>query len=256
MTDLVYAFAALPAETRLADLPPGLEGLPVEIVPAGGLTLVVQRTPADLAERLESVQDAESRAWLTDCVVQHERVVEACLNAGPVFPFGFGIMFESRAALAEALAPHKTTLEGYFRRTRDRKEWAVKVYAGIDVPSRRTVAEGAASGRDYLEKRHRSPFERGDAMEAARKEAQQLIDRLAGQAANVVAREAGSAPLASSTTVLVANSAFLVDDEQNAEFREAAATFDPKDWSHLVDVTVSGPWPPYSFRPEIRLGTR
>lgn len=255
MTDLVYAYAVLPAETRLAELPPGVAGFPAEVISAAGLTLVVQRLPADLPERFESVQDVEGRAWLTALVVQHEQVVEACLNAGPVFPFGFGTMFENRAALAAALAPHAMTLDGYFLRTRDRKEWAVKIYAGIDVPSRRTVAEGASSGRDYLEKRHRSPFERDKTMEAAQEEAQQLIDQLAGLAANVVARDAGSAPLASSTAAMVANVAFLVDDEHAARFRDAAATFDPKDWGHLIDLTVSGPWPPYSFRPAIHLGS-
>jgi hypothetical protein len=255
-SELFYAYAVVPAATTLPDLPAGLFDLPVEIVTAGGFTLIGQPSTADLADRFELAQDEAGRAWLTSCVVRHEQIVEACLSAGPVFPFGFGIMFESRSTLAENLMPHARALESYFEGTRNRREWAVKVYAGIDLPSRRTIAAEAVNGRDYLKKRHRSPLERSNAFEGARREAQQLIDGLSSEAVDVVGREAGSAPLASSTAAMVANVAFLVDREQTVSFRDAVAAFDSEDWEHLADITVSGPWPPYSFRPAIEFGSR
>jgi hypothetical protein len=126
-----------------------------------GVDAVFQLLEPDFPEQLEARAMTSDREWLTDRLLEHEQVVEACLPLGPVYPFGFAVIFPDRNALSAYLEPLRGELAGYFERVRDCREWGVKIRAIVDEPSRAEQAAGAASGAAYLLARRERPLRMG-----------------------------------------------------------------------------------------------
>ena len=136
MTGGYHLFALVPAETKLPDpMPAGLDQ--GDCHPAAGrpVAAVAQAVPAEFLVQLQDGNtDPAAQAWLTDRLLEHERVVEAFVAAGPVFPLGFGVLVADPAALREAVAPHIEMLSAFFAGAAGRQEWCLKFYLREDAP--------------------------------------------------------------------------------------------------------------------------
>ncbi|HEY8526902.1 MAG TPA: GvpL/GvpF family gas vesicle protein [Acidimicrobiales bacterium] len=221
---------------------PGIEGVPVELVPHRGLVAAVTRH--DRAPR-------PTRA----AVVAHAAVCEAVLAAADaVLPVRFGAAFADGGALAAALDERHDQLVAGLTHVRGRVEVGVRVrWAGGDddggggdrgggpAPPPEPappVATGPAPGRAYLmarvaaDRRRRAAAARAEAV-AAR------IDAAVRGAAADRRLEVGPAP------GIVLAAAYLVD--RGAVDRLVAAVRAVGRDEPEVAILCTGPWPPYSF---------
>jgi hypothetical protein len=254
MTGGYHLFALVPAGTKLPEpLPNGLEQGAITLLPVGPVAAVAQAVPAAFLARLqEGNSDPAAQQWLTNRLLEHEQVVEAFVAAGPVFPLGFGVLVGDPAALREAVAPHLATLSAFFDGAAGRQEWCLKFYLHEEAPRRGEMARDARSGLDYLAARRALP-ERLAAREAAgRVFVESALAGLGRHCEAMLGREAGTAP--GKGLRLLANVALLVRSSDRAPLEDAAGALIAPAANEGLELTLTGPWPLYSFRPLISLG--
>ena len=249
-----HLFALVPAGTALpTERPAGLENGPIQLLPVGSLAAVGQQVSAEFLARLqEGGGDPVAQAWLTDRLLDHERVVEAFATAGPTLPLGFGVVLADPFVLRAALAPHQETLAGFFAGAVGRQEWCLKFFLRDEAPKRGEMAMTARSGLDYLAARRALPAQRA-AREAA---GHAFVDGALGGVEPlceaVLAREAGAAP--AKGLRLLANLALLLREENQAALLQAVEALVAPAAAEGLELTLTGPWPLYSFRPRIAFG--
>ena len=251
-----HLFALVPAEAALPlPQPAGLEGGAVQVLPVGPLAAVAQPVSAEFLARLQDGGgDASAQAWLTDRLLDHERVVEGFANAGPTLPLGFGVVLADPAVLHAALAPHRDTLAGFFAGAAGRQEWCLKFFLREEAPRRGEMAATARSGLDYLAARRALPAQRAAREAAGRAFVAGALGGVEPLCEAVLQREAGAAP--GKGLRLLANLALLVRAEDQAALLAAAEALVAPAEAEGLELTLTGPWPLYSFRPRITFGVQ
>jgi hypothetical protein len=201
------------------ELPPSRRGL-------GGATLHVLETDglAVVYSRHRSLRARPAPAQ----VLQHQRVLEAVMQHGPVLPMRFGTQLDNLDRLADAITARSQELASALDRVRGRVELGVRVLPTGPPPAQ---SSSPPSGRDYVL-----------ALAAEHRRHERVADDihrpLHALAAASVVREQSTSP-----AVLVA--AYLVEARQVDAFRRLA---DELAAAHRdLQVAVTGPWPPYSF---------
>jgi hypothetical protein len=250
-----HAFALIPSERALPDpLPAGLEGGAVSLLPAGPLTAVAQAVSAGFLARLqEGSGGAEAaQAWLTDRLLDHERVVEGLVAAGPVFPLGFGVLVADREALRAAVEPHLETFAAFFAGAAGRQEWCLKFYLREEAVRRGEMALAARGGLDYLAARRAVPVRQAAREAAGRGFVERALGQVDAFCEAMLRREAGAAP--GKGLRLLANIALLVHGTRREALLSAVEALMAPALAEGLELTLTGPWPLYSFRPRITLG--
>ena len=161
----------------------------------------------------------------------HEAVVRSLMRRMAVLPLRFGTMLADEDALRAILAEHHEALAQGLERVRDRVELSVTVRGGPPQESH----QDEASGRAYL---------------MARREAHHRSERAAGEVHEPLAALARDARLrAPAPPPMILAAAYLVDRPEVDAFKArvvalAAARDD-------LSIVGTGPWPPYSFVPDL-----
>jgi len=254
MSGSFHVFALVPSRAAPPDpWPSGLERGAVTLLPVGLLTAVAQRVSCEFLARLQQGGAGEAgRAWLTDRLLEHEQVVEGFVAAGPTFPLGFGVLVADPEALRGAVAPNFDMLSAFFAGAVGRQEWCLKFYLREEAPRRGEMALAARGGLDYLAARRALP-ERQAARDAAGRDwVDRTLARLRPLCEAVVGHEAGTAP--GKGLKLLANLALLVCGAETAAMLSAVEALVTPAAQDGLELTLTGPWPLYSFRPRIALG--
>jgi hypothetical protein len=217
---MLHLYGIVDPRTRCAGV--GLDGEQLIAIDCGGIVAVASEHTRPLGS--EPVEEA---LW------QHEGVLEALLEKGPVLPVRFGVRFADREELRAELAPRSARLAAALAQVRDRVEVSVRLLARDDVPGPcvRGADAGPGPGARYLRRRLDDSREAAVKLEAIR-------TRLAPLA---VAERSRLLPRPGTP----ATSAFLVERRSLERFRQAAGELERE----LQDVALvcTGPWPPYNF---------
>jgi hypothetical protein len=215
-------------------------------------------------------ETAEARlqdlAWLAPRICQHEAVIEEVMGQAPVLPARFATLFTSLDSLKRSVLEHREAITGFFSQLGDKQEWAVKgllnrSYAPgrLGLPSQLAAEEsapGASPGARYFqEKRIKAQWERDFNFR---------VKEFCRRAAAALAANAGSfrerkvlAPVTPETDAeAVLNWAFLVSPAVLDEFRERLERLNGGEAFPGLMLTLTGPWPPYSFVPDLSIGMK
>ena len=127
-----------------------------------------------------------------------------------------------------------------------RVEWGVKVTAPAPSPSVTPAAQPEiAPGAAYLRQRRAETRARERASDVAAAVAEDIYRDLAGAAVAGRRHRPQDPALSGQREPMLLNAAFLVDRDGSDRFLTLAAGLAAG--RVLVRVTVTGPWPPYSF---------
>lgn len=234
----VYAYAFVAAA---GVLPAGLSGVgpdagPVDVVRRGELGLLVSDVDTERLGRLYD-EDLSEQSELATWAQDHDRVVRAAFDRGPVLPFRFGTVLLDRPAADRLLADQYDTALSMLAHVRDRVEWGVRVHG--DVGGRPTDAGGdRSSGAAYLASRRKRLDERDQRRDQARDTAAAIADELTASIVDVARRSSREALL---------DVAVLVDRSGEEEFLATAERLAARAADAGLELRVTGPWPPYSF---------
>lgn len=232
-----------------ADGVAGVGGAPPRTITGAGLTAIV----ADVSDREYGAaalrRNLEDLDWLARTARAHHAVLDAVAQRGPVVPMRLATLFARDAAVTDTLRERAADFRRALSVLHARSEWGVKAYAVKPADPVPDSAEPAAGpGAAYLRRRRAQLTASKDAREEAVASAQAVYDQLGRLAALSRLYPPQAPDLAGQATPMVLNAAYLVADERAGEFAEVVADLAAR--HRFVTLTMSGPWPAYSFAGE------
>jgi hypothetical protein len=249
----VYALIAAP---RKPALPRGAQTLagagPVRLLPvATGLWLVVADAPLDLYGEDAINRNLSDLDWVSRAAVAHETVVERFINMKALLPMKLFTIFRNDARALDNLRDRQAQIAAALKRVRDHQEWGLRVVldraratsgAGAMPAAKRAAA---SSGAGYLS-RKKAQRDRTAALAAhAREAVDGLYDEIVKQA--TIARRRLGSELPVQGGPLLLDAVLLVRRTRAARLRATTSRAAKRLGADGYHVTLSGPWPPYSF---------
>jgi hypothetical protein len=223
-------------------------------MPAGGAprTVPLQNAVALVVSNVSSaVYNATSLEpklsdleWVATAAAAHHAVVDALAEAGQVvLPFRLFTIFSSEVAAVDTLTRAWTGMEKAFDRVRGRQEWVLRI--GKPDPGRAAAAPvidaAAASGTGFLRAKadaRRETLARAERVRHDAKASFEALARLAEAATSRPVDPAGS---------LLCDGALLVLPSRVEAVRDALTRSAERLLRDGCPVSLTGPWPPYSF---------
>jgi hypothetical protein len=186
--------------------------------------------------------------WVSACAMGHESVVEHFARRATVIPMKLFTLFASDERALAHVQRTRRRLDRLIARVGGRQEWGVRLtldegralraLAGASGPAR------AATGTGFLLKKQREHDARHRLQRGARAEAERLFARLVHLADD--ARHQTPAQGVAGLRVLL-DAAFLVRAARATAFRAAVVQLGRRLGESGYRLTLSGPWPPYTF---------
>jgi hypothetical protein len=206
-----------------------------------GLWLVAADAPSDLygAEVIE--KRLKDLAWVSGCALAHERVVEHFGRTGTLLPMKLFTLFASDERAIRHVRSHRPRLERRLDRVSGCHEWGVR----LSGEGKARPARGAAprrSGTEFLLAKKSERDGQGLRAERAAAEANGLVRALDRHADDSRRR-----PLPEGVRGLWLDAAFLVPRADRRAFETALRREAKALLARGYRVTLTGPWPPYSF---------
>lgn len=193
---------------------------------------------AALAPRLADVE------WVGRCAAAHHAVADALAPTHAVLPFRVFTLFSSEARALATLRRRKQHLKRALARVTGRHEWVLRI--GRPLPSAAgdrapTQGPAAPSGAEFLRAKAGARRALGDRNARIADEAARVFDALRDLADASAAR-----PVPAGTSLLL-DAAFLVPRRRTAALRRALTRSAAVLLREGCPISLTGPWPPYSF---------
>lgn len=248
----VYCLVGAARRPSLARVPRGPAGIGrlrlLDVAP--GLWLVVADAPLDKYGEEAINRGLTNLDWVSRAAVAHEAVVEAFVGASAVVPMKLFTIFTSDARALAHLAGERARIDAVLKRVTNHLEWGARVVLDrAGARSRKTRsgrrAAGAPSGAAFLERKKAQRDAAIELVERAREVVEDLYDRLAAEARLARRRSASEMPVQGGPLLL--DAAFLVPKTRSARFAKLAGRATRDLGRQGYRVTITGPWPPYSF---------
>ncbi|HVJ04157.1 MAG TPA: GvpL/GvpF family gas vesicle protein [Candidatus Saccharimonadales bacterium] len=207
----------------------GVNASPVRGFPCGEFVVIVSEIE-------------HGQALTQQSAMEHARIVSECFKVATLLPFKFGTVFESDEALRQAIRNNKRTFADSIAKLRGKSEMHIRV----------TVREGTAiaellmkevphkAGGEYLSRLK---------VQASRdRERQSRARALSVQVSKLLNPLQEEISCKKVETGIVLDIAHLINSDtvEKYQSRYSSALRQFKD----VEITLSGPWPPYHFMPD------
>jgi hypothetical protein len=215
-------------------------------------------------------ESAEARlrdlAWLGPRVCRHEAVIEEVMRQAPVLPARFATLFTSVDSLQRSVLERREAIAQFFAQLGDQQEWAVKgllnranALERLGWPGRPAVedrAPAASPGARYFEeKRLQAQWERNFTLRL-KEFCLRAAAALGAQAGAFRERQALASVTAGTEAEVVLNWAFLLSPAALEDFRARLERFNGGEAFPGLMLALTGPWPPYSFAPDLSAGAK
>ena len=185
--------------------------------------------------------------WVSRAAVAHEAVVESFRSADALVPMKLFTIFASDARAVASLEAQGARIDDLLGRVARHDEWGVRV--ALQRP--RTIADtrgpsrAPRSGAEYLTRKKGLRDLVSAQAEHAHDIVSGLYDRLAGKAS--LASRRATLDQAGPGGPMLLDAAFLVTRARAAAFRAKVAAEAKTLAPHGYRLTMTGPWPPYTF---------
>ena len=248
----MFCVIAAARRPRLTRVPRGLTGMgSVRLLDVEeGLFAVVAEAPLDRYGEAAINRGLSDLGWVSRAAVAHDAVVQSFIQEAAVVPMKLFTLFTTDERAVEHVRAEHRRIATVVKRVANHQEWGVRVVLdrGKEVaaaPTKRNASPAGRSGIAYLT---RKKAQRDAAVELAahaHETVAALYDRLAARARLAKRRLASDLPVQGGPLLL--DAAFLVPRTRAASFRALAARESRALGGHGYGLTITGPWPPYSF---------
>jgi hypothetical protein len=187
--------------------------------------------------------------WVSRAAIAHEAVVESFPSATAVLPMKLFTIFTNDARAVGHVRGARQRIEAVVKRVANHQEWGVRVVLdrarAAAAAATRPARAGAQPGAAYLSHKKARRDAALELAERARETVAGLYDRLAARSR--LARKQSTSELRVEGDPLLLDAAFLVPRSRAASFGALAAR-EARALSRLgYGLSISGPWPPYTF---------
>lgn len=247
----VYCVIAADRRPRLTRVPAGLPGAgPVRLIDAEkGRFIAVADLPLDRYSEAAINRGLANLDWVSRVAVAHEAVVESFIASTAVLPMKLFTIFTSDDRALEHVRAQRARIAGLVRRVANQQEWGIRVVldrtlAAAALPKKKTAAR-AGTGISYLARKKAQRDASSELASRAREAVAALFDRLAARSGDARRRAASELPAQGGPLLL--DAAFLVPRTRATTFKALVAREARSLARHGYGLTVTGPWPPYTF---------
>jgi hypothetical protein len=247
----VYCVIAADRRPRLTSVPAGLPGAgPVRLLDVDeGLFIAVADLPLDRYSEDAINTGLANLDWVSRVAVAHEAVVESLIASDAVLPMKLFTVFTSDDRAIAHVRTQRARIAGVVKRVAKHDEWGIRVVldrtlAAAARPKKKVVAR-AGTGAAYLTQKKAQRDASSELASRARETVAALFDRLAARSRDAKRRSASELPAQGGPLLL--DAAFLVPRTRAATFQALAARESRSLARHGYGLTVTGPWPPYTF---------
>lgn len=210
---------------------------------------------------------AESRlqdlAWIAPRALKHGQVIERIMEHSPVLPARFGTLFSSAQSLGKALEGNIPEIDAYLQSVCEKDEWAVKGLMsktrlrerlGSDnVEQEQSSLASIPPGMRYFKERQLLAKADKDLAGWIKELCRNVAARLTEKASDWSRREIVARTQEETGEEIFVNWAFLVDRKHSDDFASSLDEINCEYDLYGVHFDLSGPWPPYSFAPELQM---
>ena len=244
----LYCIVRSPKQPPLARVPPGLpDAAPPKLLRlAGSLWLVGAEVPLQTYGAGPLDVHLADLEWVGRVALAHEQVVEHFSRrpSTTVVPMKLFTMFSTSERALEDLAARRSTILRLMRRISGAQEWGIRATHLPGATRDRRAAAPAGSGAAFLAGKKHARDSAKHARAAAAASAIQAFERLSKLARESKLRQ--DAPQSAATPPLL-DAAFLVTAANRGRFTQAARREAAACAKAGVQMTLTGPWPPYNF---------
>jgi hypothetical protein len=239
---------------------------PVSVRACGGIGAVLSEV--GLGEFCGESAEArlQDLCWLGPRVCRHEAVVEEVMSQASVLPARFATLFTSVDSLKQSVLEHQEAITGFFAQLGDKQEWAVKGLLnragaleelGISVqPAAGQRAQATSPGAQYFQqKRIKTQLER-DFNLRLKDFCQRAAAALGARAGGFRERKILGPFTAETDAEVLFNWAFLLTPGALDDFGDRLERLNGGEAFPGLTLTLTGPWPPYSFAPDLSRGAK
>jgi hypothetical protein len=193
--------------------------------------------------------------WVSRAAVGHEALVESFIEQPAVVPMKLFTIFMNDDRALEHVHAERRRIAAVLERVLGHHEWGVRVVLDADAARAQDATKGVGkrrpvtSGVAYLSSKKAQRDRATELAERAREVVAELYDRLDRQAARSKRRTLSELPVQRGPLLL--DAAFLVPHGRSRRFTATIARETKALAAPGYHVTMSGPWPPYSFIEDI-----
>jgi hypothetical protein len=219
-----------------------------------GLYLAVADAPLDRYGEDAINRGLSNLDWVSRAAIAHESVVESFAGAAAVLPMKLFTLFTSDDRALAHVRSGRARIAAAAKRVANHHEWGVRVIQDRLRPAGPTTSEarrsragsnGRPSGIAYLTRKKAQRDAGLERASHARATVAALYHRLAARA--TLARRKAPRELPVQGGPLLLDAAFLVPRRRARSFQSLAAR-EARSLARLgYGLTLTGPWPPYSF---------
>jgi hypothetical protein len=239
-----------PGSARDLDGLKGVAGGAVSTVENAGLAAVVSEV--DLADFGEEPlrRNLEDLTWLENVARAHHAVIAAAGAHSSLVPMRLATVYRQRAGVTALLAAHKAEFAASIDLVTGRTEWGVKAFPAEQAAEASKDVAGESqpaptSGAAYLQRRRAQLTDAEQASTKSADLAERVHSELSGLAQAADLHQPQDPQLSGTSSRMIMNATYLVDDEQSSAFRAAIEQASAQYPALRLELT--GPWPPYSF---------
>ena len=246
----VYGVIAADRRPRLTRVPAGLPGAgSVRLLDVDkGLFIAVADLPLNKYSASAISSGLANLDWVSRVAVAHEAVVESFLATKAVLPMKLFTIFKTDERAFEYVRSQRARIVGLVERVANQQEWGIRVVLdrtlAAAAPKKRT-AGARGSGASYLAQKKAQRDVSKELASRARDTVASLFDRLALRSSDARRRSASELPAQGGPLLL--DAAFLVPRARATTFKTLAARESKALARQGYGLTLSGPWPPYTF---------
>jgi hypothetical protein len=252
-----YCIVASAVRPRIARKAAGLPGTgPVRLLDIErGLYVVVADVPLDRYGEEAISRGLGDLEWVSRAAMAHEAVVESFIDASAVLPMKLFTIFTSDERAVAHVRGERRRIAAAAKRVANHHEWGVRVVfdathpaganRGTGIAATRAAGDGKPSGIAYLTRKKAQRDAGVERAERARATVAALYDTLAARATLARRKAPGEFPVQGGPLLL--DAAFLVPRARAKSFETLAARQAASLARHGYGLTLTGPWPPYSF---------
>lgn len=221
------------------------EGGPPRAVPlAGSASVIVSDVPAATYDAAVLEPKLADLDWVSAAGAAHHAVIEAVADSGAVvLPFRLFTLFSTDAKAIETLLNARPAMTRAFELVRGKQEWVLRIgksdAARVAAETPSTTARD--SGTNFLQAKadaRREAAARATRIKEDAAAAYEALEQLSDAAKTRPVDSAGN---------LILDAAFLVPPTRVEALRETLTRRAERLLRDGCPVSLTGPWPPYSF---------
>lgn len=206
----------------------------------------------------------EDLSWIKEKALAHEKIIEEAMRKDDkilsLIPMRFGTILKDKTRLEETLSKDYSKIKEVLDRIQGKQEWGVKVYLKDREKFEQVIKKKNETIKEKEKEIASLPEGIAFFMEEELKEVisrevdkelnnvvEGLFDRLGKQAVVSVKSKILEKELTGRREPMVLNSAYLIPEEKNENFKKAAETLNQQILANGFCLEYSGPWPAYNF---------